>query len=104
MLYYQGYRGRVYARVDMLRRLRNRVFHHEPVWNGIVIPARRKRQTARIVPLADAYSQLIETIGWVNPTLQTTTHQLDTFREVLRTGYDDVERKVKDFLNISSVT
>ena len=102
--YYQHYRGRIYARVDTLRRLRNRVFHHEPVWNGILVPSRRKQQLAQLIPLADAYTQLVETIGWVNPTLQTTTSHLDTFKEVLRTGFSTVERKIRDYLDIAPAT
>jgi hypothetical protein len=102
--YYQGYRGRVFIRVDMLRRLRNRVFHHEPVWNGVLIPARRKHQPAQVISLTDAYTQLIETIGWVNPTLQATTSQLGSFRDVLNTGYDVVDSKIRDYLNMPRAT
>jgi hypothetical protein len=98
--YYQNHRGRVYVRVDTLRRLRNRVFHHEPVWNGIEIPSRRKGQPPRLISLADVYAQIIDTIGWVSPTLMATTAHLDPFPVVYAGGYADLEAKLRRHLGM----
>lgn len=96
--YYSDHRRRVHVRVDSLRRLRNRVFHHEPVWNGVLLPSRRRKQPPRLAPLATLYTDIIETIGWVSPTLQATTTHLDTFPQVLAAGSSAIEAEIRAYI------
>ena len=55
-------------RFTEIRHLRNRVFHHEPIWN------RRTLQTE--------YDDLIEAIGWLNLSMMAVTQACGTFSEI----------------------
>lgn len=59
-------------RWDGIRRLRNRIFHHERIihWND----------------LPQQHKDLIETIGWISPDLEDMSLQLDRFAGVHRDG------------------
>ena len=57
-------------RVDDIRKLCNRVFHHEPIWNMTDLMAR--------------HDGIIETIGWMNPRLQQYMSIVDRFESVYR--------------------
>lgn len=48
-----------------IRHLRNRVFHHEPIWNRSALNAE--------------YEALIEAIGWLNPAMRRVTQACETF-------------------------
>ena len=51
-----------------IRHLRNRIFHHEPIWNR--------------ASLHLEYNDLIETIGWLNPSMMAVTQACETFPQV----------------------
>lgn len=57
-----------FKRVNSIRKLRNRVFHHEPVWN---------RDT-----LDKDYKTILEVIGWVKPELKNVFEEFCRFPEV----------------------
>ena len=59
-------------RVDRIRRLRNRVFHHEPVWH--------------LPDLEEQHHLILETIGWINPAMLEMTRLLDRFDSVYTRG------------------
>ena len=59
-------------RVDRIRRLRNRVFHHEPVWH--------------LTDLTEQHSLILETIGWISPAVLEMTRLLDRFDSVYTMG------------------
>lgn len=64
-------RSRIFHALDPLRDLRNRVSHHEAVWD-------RK--------LNRSHQDIIETIGWINPDLATTLQQHSPLPAVLDKG------------------
>ncbi|HEY7032003.1 MAG TPA: hypothetical protein VH482_11770 [Thermomicrobiales bacterium] len=97
-MYYSQHRGRLHHRVNNLRLLRNRVFHYEPIWNGVLLPSSQSGQPAQIVPLAQLHTEIIEVIGWVNPVAQRTASALDPFPHVIRYGRRDVRRKLRKHL------
>ncbi len=63
-----------FVRVDKIRRLRNRVFHHEPLWN---------RDN-----LEDDYQTILEVIGWVDSDLETALSHFCRFPAVYEDGWD----------------
>lgn len=75
------YRGRAHRRFDELRKLRNRVFHYEPVWNR---PA-----------LLAEHAEIIDAIGWASPMLQATVVRLDRFPDEHRLGYQKSRSRIE---------
>lgn len=67
--------------------LRNRVFHHEPIWNR--------------PELDREHGNLIKTIGWVSHTMRDTILLCDQFPTVLNYGQAAAEAKIKAFLAMS---
>lgn len=65
-------RNYVSQRLAPIRHLRNRVFHHEPVWHW--------------TDLAQHHQEVLETIGWINPDMQVLAQSLDRFPEVYALG------------------
>ena len=65
-------RQKVYVRLDKIRRLRNRVFHHEPIWHWSDLPQQ--------------HQQILETIGWISPDMLAMTRLLDRFSSVYTRG------------------
>lgn len=64
-------RRTVSSRMEKIRDLRNRVFHHEPIWY---------RQT-----LAADHADLRAAIGWLSPFASALAEELDRFPEVFET-------------------
>lgn len=58
----------------MIRRLRNRVFHHEPVWH--------------LRDLEEQHQRILETIGWISPAMPEMTRLIDRFDSVYTRGAD----------------
>ena len=79
-------RGRdvVSSRFNRLRDLRNRIFHHEPIWRGRTVDAAGGRMLLR---LDDEHRDLLEALGWITPTLRAAAEQLDTFPQIFDSGY-----------------
>ena len=68
----QRSRRGISKRVDSIRRLRNRVFHHEPIWH--------------LSDLPEQHQQILETIGWMSPAMLAMTSLLDRFSSVYTDG------------------
>ena len=68
----QRSRREISKRVDSIRRLRNRVFHHEPIWHWRDLPQQ--------------HQQILETIGWISPAMLAMTRLLDRFPSVYTRG------------------
>lgn len=60
-------------RFRVIKELRNRVFHHEPIWHWRDLEAQ--------------YDQLLEAIGWINPEISRVLAALDRFRLIKRRGH-----------------
>ncbi|MCO5223701.1 MAG: hypothetical protein M9947_19330 [Thermomicrobiales bacterium] len=98
---FQPYRRRIHGRLDDFRLLRNRVSHYEPIWQGIRLPSRQKRTPPRIVVPQELHAALIETIGWVNPTMGEASGALDMFPLVEQRGQHMIEKRIKREIGIA---
>lgn len=67
-------RAALQPRLERTRQLRNRIFHHEPIWNWSN-PA-----------LAPQHAEILETLHWLNPAIAETIGLLDRFPAVHRDG------------------
>ena len=65
-------REQLYLRLDRIRRLRNRVFHHEPIWH--------------LADLSEQHELILEIIGWISPAMLAMTRLLDRFSSVYTRG------------------
>jgi hypothetical protein len=77
-------RKQVHTRLNRLRELRNRVFHHEEVWHLSHLPV--------------LYDEIYETIGWISPVLQQAIRSVDNFPAVIA-GRAEVEANLKSLLD-----
>ena len=68
-------------RVDDIRKLRNRVFHHEPVWN--------------MPDLVTRHQEIVEGLSWINPRLQIYARIFDRFDAVYQGGFDAFRDKIE---------
>ena len=75
-------RGIIRRRLDGIRRLRNRVFHFEPIWN---LPG-----------LEQQHGIILETIGWISPALREMTLLVDRFPQVFDDGAVAYQARVKE--------
>lgn len=76
-------RATLAKRFDNIRILRNRVFHHEPVWKG-----RPEPKQARMIPLHDQYEEVIEALGWLCPEMVHVARRLETFPAIHASGVE----------------
>lgn len=65
-------RKRLSPMINRIRYLRNRVFHHKPVWHW--------------QDLAQHHAQTLDLLGWLSPSLRTLLEPGDRFADVLRAG------------------
>jgi hypothetical protein len=79
----------VRRRIERVRKLRNRVFHHEPIWHWS--------------DLKDQHAQTLEAIGWICPDWRYTVDTIDHFPKVHADGLkpfkSDVARAVSNHKN-----
>ena len=75
-------RSRDYLRRRLIeiQTLRNRVFHHEPVWNWPNLP--------------EQHSQILETVGWVSPAMRRFLEAIDRFPTVHSAGPPGYRRQL----------
>ena len=71
----------LHAQLDSIRLLRNRVFHHEPVWH--------------LPDLQGQHGLILETIGWISPAMLRITLLLDRFDGVYARGADHYARELE---------
>jgi hypothetical protein len=72
-------RRTISRRIERIRRLRNRVFHYEPIWNK--------------ADLHQRHQQILEALAWISPETREMVGQLDRFEHIL-SGRDVVVNKV----------
>jgi hypothetical protein len=77
-------RDALYKRFDRLRFLRNRVFHHEPIWHWGDLPQRHK--------------ELVESIGYINPTKQELIIMVDRFEQVHAVGWKQYRTQMGELI------
>jgi hypothetical protein len=66
-----GDRQMIFERLQKIRILRNRIAHHEPVWE---------------LGLGTEYARLLETLGWMSSRMERAVRALDRFPAVLADG------------------
>lgn len=77
-------RSVISAKLDNIRRLRNRIFHHEPIWKD--------------GNLKNNHNDILEMIYWLDPNMYHYTRALDRFHAVYADGTRPFE---KDLLSIA---
>lgn len=65
-------REKVFERLHEIRELRNKIAHHEPIWDR---------------DLAEDYRMILDTLGWMNPGMVRAVVSQDPFPEVLAAGH-----------------
>jgi hypothetical protein len=73
--------------------LRNRVMHHEPVFQ-------RLQWEKRVIPINDLHRDILTAIGWISPSVLATVTTLDAFPQVFHSGRATIERDIKQQLGI----
>ena len=73
-------RSTLAGRLHLIRHLRNRVFHHEPVWNR--------------TNLNEQHGQVVETIGWIDHEMRQFVEMLDRFPETYARGAEFYEQEL----------
>ena len=73
-------RQNVYARIEKIRNLRNRIYHYEPIfhWKDIY----------------QQHDEILETIGWLNRPMLDVAKMLDRFPEVYSRGTQGYENSL----------
>ncbi len=79
-------RKQLHTRLDNIRELRNRVFHHQHVWE-------RPR-------LKEEHAQILEVIEWISPTLLNAITAVDDFPRIYASRAD-VQERLKAHIGIS---
>lgn len=74
----------VTPRLNQMRTLRNRVFHHEPI--------------IKVPDLDQRHRNLLETIDWISPTLRSSLLEIDRFPSVYAQGSTAYGQKVNALL------
>jgi hypothetical protein len=65
-------------RLNRVRILRNRIFHHEPIWHWR--------------DLQSQHSDTLEVITWVNPVMKAFVEQFDRFEEIYKNGIGEYRK------------
>jgi len=89
-------RANLHRYINRIRLLRNRVFHYEPIWNGIHLPMLGKKRGFKTVPVEEIHVQIIDAIGWVSPVAVEIVKRLDTFTDVYVNGRSQIESAIND--------
>lgn len=73
----EQYRKHLFHRFRRIRDMRNRAFHHEPIWKGLVYNQKR-------YPLDALHREILTLIGWMDPEILQRLEALDRFPAVWR--------------------
>ena len=76
-------RNSIFRKLEQIRRLRNRVFHHEPIWHWHDLEQRHR--------------EMLEVISWINREMLSVVEAIDRFTEVYQQGPDQYR---KDLLRL----
>lgn len=69
-------------RFNEVRKLRNRIFHHEPIWYW---------------PLTEKHERVIEAVQWIEPAMAELIGTVDRFPDVYAAGTAPIEAKLNAF-------
>ncbi|WP_221305278.1 hypothetical protein [Longimicrobium terrae] len=82
-----GDREMVFARLHKIRTLRNRIAHHEAIWE---------------LDLEREYGGILEMLGWMSPRMHSAVSELDRFPVVLAAGPGSYRREAELLLRTPS--
>ncbi len=82
----QRQRQSIHQHYNAIRELRNRVFHHEPLFDDQILLRR--------------HGEISQGIGWINPTLLAWIQDVDRFAHIYVYGRGEVENRLKEHLGI----
>jgi hypothetical protein len=89
-------RGKFEKRLEYFVSLRNRIMHHEAVFEGVGAINRP------MLPIDLLHDQIIETIGWINADAATLVTTLDRFNDVFgKSQQIDLEQALKSSFQIT---
>ncbi len=80
----QRTRKNISKRLNQIRQLRNRIFHHEPIW--------------RYPTLGQMHTDILEAISWISLDLRSTVELFDRFPEVNQNGLHTALTKTGTFV------
>ena len=72
--------GGLRSRLQRILHLRNRVFHHEPIWYWR--------------DLAAQHRLILDATGWINPEMRQFVELLDRFPSVHQLGVEEYRRRI----------
>jgi hypothetical protein len=90
-------RSYVHNRLNVLRLLRNRTMHHEPIFNGMTVRMQNRTTT---YALADLYDDIVDSIGWTSPRLRDSIVAFDRFPNTLANGIPTQIAEIEAFLGL----
>lgn len=70
-------------RFHKIRDLRNRIFHHEPIWYW--------------QDLNQQHQDVLEAIYWIEPAAKDLAETIDRFSDIYQNGLNELERKLRNF-------
>lgn len=89
-------RKKIQTRIKLFLDLRNRVMHHEPIFQGLARPDEMQPGLPTpVVGLDDIHVQMYELLGWIHPDLVLSLKAVDRFADVYHGGKADVENKLR---------
>lgn len=86
------HRSYVHRRFNTIRLLRNRIVHHEPIWQGV------RLQSGVLISLATLHSDMLEAIGWVDPAVRASIAAIDRFPACLDRGHRAIKAELTAYL------
>ena len=75
-------------RLNKIRKLRNRVFHYEPIW--------------QYPNLFQLHSEIWEAIGWISPDMLSAVKLFDRFPEVYQLGPTYYRERISEYFSLQS--
>lgn len=76
-------RKKLSQRFNRIRNLRNRVFHHEPIWYW--------------QDLEQQHEDILDATGWIEPMMRELACSTDRFPDICQQGLYEIEQKLKQF-------
>lgn len=73
----EQYRKTLFERLERIKRLRNRAFHHEPLWRGI-------RYNNRYYSINQLHQEMRTLIRWLNPQIDIHLERTDRLPEIIK--------------------
>lgn len=86
----------IHERVELCKNLRNRVMHHEPIYQGVVRLNQPKAAPDFI------HSQIVELLEWIDPTCAVALTMVDRFLDVFLNGREQLRHTLVTTLDTKS--